>query len=625
MIFKNWVHYHEFQRLEFSEGLNLIIGGNNSGKSVIFEIIRRCMSTNLSATITSSYGESNRSFAICKFSKVPGLGVLFSGICRYLEEETRQFSYVKFIIYKLTDEIYSCCANKYICKENVLMEDTVLASEKLDITNETKWKCIYNFLKNEELPQDVNTFEEEIVNLCKGCDFQIKEENECQNKLKELDNRFVATFPMRSIGPAQWTKSSRVNAKLRVENEELTNERAEIIHSLFVNEMSGFDRKLSDENLRKLTHPKQYRLSREEIGDKTHVRINDQSLLRTPEGIVEAVQFALISSCKDFNTICLEEPDRGMHTQMVERLCDIISGSKDKVFLIISHNTSFVNRWTIPFTFVCVPERSNQQKPIHRVISLKLLDEPMKANVQTLADTDDLRKILFSSNILCVEGKVDKILIYALFDYLIDRVNHNDFIQIGEIEISRNEIHYISSHQIVALGSHTMEGPVRRCCEILEVKCTSLLDLDAFVKSTDKKKESLVRVQFEECERASSFEDLKIFCETQDGFKKLAKLKEEKRIFFWKVGRLEEVILKCLSNEQIKKHFKSETDLRHLSEWDSADKNMKKSLKKCLLGLPRHGFKALIQDLVEFSEIVRFINLMKRMYSVDSIEANVEF
>jgi hypothetical protein len=248
----------------------------------------------------------------------------------------------------------------------------------------------------------------------------------------------------------------------------------------------------------------------------------------------------------------------------------------------------------------------------------------MTANVQTLADTDDLRKILFSSNILCVEGKEDKILIDALFDYLIHSVKDNekgatqeeDAVQIGKLKLSVDEIQYITSHQIVALGSYTMEGPVRRCCQDLEVSCTSLLDLDAFVRGSYG--DIPVRIHFKEPESEKLFTDLRTFYEDSDGFDKLAKLKEKNRIFFWKVGRLEEVILKSLSNTQIKEHFGTETVLKPLSEFEFADKKMKKSLKKCLLGLPSDKFRALIQDLIGYPEMIRFFKFLKHLYNIDA-------
>lgn len=40
----------------------------------------------------------------------------------------------------------------------------------------------------------------------------------------------------------------------------------------------------------------------------------------TSVGIVEAKQFSLLMAEEQFQTICLEEPDRGMHPQMIERM-----------------------------------------------------------------------------------------------------------------------------------------------------------------------------------------------------------------------------------------------------------------------------------------------------------------
>ncbi|XP_062581792.1 uncharacterized protein LOC134243555 [Saccostrea cucullata] len=259
MIFKNFVHYHEYQSLEFNTGFNLIIGSNSSGKSVIFEIIRRCLSTKKSATITSTYGESKVSFAVCRYINVSAeYNTMLSGIYKQVGDSPKQTTYVKFVIFQSSEKQYICCANKFACKEmNILSEDTMMSSENVYVTEE-KTPKIYNFLKDGIVPieKDADAVEREIIVLYKECDFKSKKESECQCKLAMLDDRYVATFPMRSIGPSQWTESDRVDARLHRENEIITNERAEIIHFLFEKGMKGFDKHVFEETLWKLTHPK---------------------------------------------------------------------------------------------------------------------------------------------------------------------------------------------------------------------------------------------------------------------------------------------------------------------------------------------------------------------------------
>ncbi|XP_061173451.1 uncharacterized protein LOC133182620 [Saccostrea echinata] len=335
---------------QFNTGFNLIIGSNGSGKSVIFEIIRRCLSTKLSATITSTYGESKVSFAVCRYVNVSAdLNTMLSGIYKQLGDEPKQTTYVKFVIFQSSEKQYTCCANKYACKErNILSEDTIMSSENIYVT-EKKTPNIYIFLKLGVVPKrkDEDAVEKEIINLFNECDFQQK-----------------------------WDKNKG---------------------------MKGFNKQLFEETLWKLTNPKKkYTLSLEEINESNVLRklvnINGKGLIRAPEGVIEAVQFALIYFCRDYYTICLEVPDRGMHSHMVERLRDVIYRSKK-----------------------------------------------------------------ISSKSLCVEGKEDKILINAIFDYLVEHIKEDEnYFIFGDLQISREEIQYFSSHQKVAFGSYTMEGTVRR-------------------------------------------------------------------------------------------------------------------------------------------------------------------
>ncbi|CAG2228430.1 unnamed protein product [Mytilus edulis] len=64
----NFVHFHEEQRLVFKEGANFLIGGNSTGKTALFELIRRCYSNKINTTTSSVLNENELAYAVCHFT-----------------------------------------------------------------------------------------------------------------------------------------------------------------------------------------------------------------------------------------------------------------------------------------------------------------------------------------------------------------------------------------------------------------------------------------------------------------------------------------------------------------------------------------------------------------------------
>lgn len=63
----NFVHFEEPQIINFGKPVNFIIGRNSSGKTAIFELIRRCYSYKLSSTKSSIPKDDKLAYVICKF------------------------------------------------------------------------------------------------------------------------------------------------------------------------------------------------------------------------------------------------------------------------------------------------------------------------------------------------------------------------------------------------------------------------------------------------------------------------------------------------------------------------------------------------------------------------------
>lgn len=146
--------------------------------------------------------------------------------------------------------------------------------------------------------------------------------------LKDIESTYVATMAMRAIGPLQWTKSGQIQNK--DENYRETCEKAEILKELMTSKDNGKEKEKRIFSF--LTHPFQYMFTLMPTGLITirekYSKI-EFPLLKTPKGIIEAKQFSLIMAYNVFHTICLEELDRCMHPQMVERMRDTFQSESE--------------------------------------------------------------------------------------------------------------------------------------------------------------------------------------------------------------------------------------------------------------------------------------------------------
>lgn len=169
---------------------------------------------------------------------------------------------------------------------------------------------------------------------------------------------------------------------------------------------------------------------------------------------------------KVFHTICLEEPDRCMHPQMVERMRDTFqSESENKVVIIISHNPHLINSITAKNTRVFF--RKSQQTPSQVQCGIRSIEDISRQ----ITDVDNLKKLLFATKVLCVEGKTDKILIEGVFDLISKKSNYK-----------LNEKHDMISHQLIHIGSKTSDYHVREFCKQTSLPCKFVFDRDNYVK-----------------------------------------------------------------------------------------------------------------------------------------------
>lgn len=289
-----------------------------------------------------------------------------------------------------------------------------------------------------------------------------------------LERGYVGILPMRSIGPLQWTKSKYNKHANREHNYKKASDRAEILLHLLDNEK--VDRKQEAKFSEHIVYPYQFSKDNEKILVSNCERqdLPPKPLLKTPEGIIEAKQLTLILSHTEYSTITLEEPDHGMHPHMIKKLRDLILRRiSGKTVLIITHNPSLIDKWAMSRTFV-------SSKSIRKgTICHSICNVPKKFYKLCESDhSEEMKNLLFSSRILFVEGKTDKIIVEAIIRLLIN----DDNIQ-KHRRISTEQKHFLLATDIRELAGCTKGPQKKKFCEEMKKEMYILYDEDAKDKS----------------------------------------------------------------------------------------------------------------------------------------------
>eukprot|EP00105_Crassostrea_gigas_P004106 XP_011417217.1 PREDICTED: uncharacterized protein LOC105320823 [Crassostrea gigas] len=258
-----------------------------------------------------------------------------------LDEEGTMFH--KVIMYTLGGKI-EFCSETYLERSDgkiVNLEKNVKLSQILDDLRgyiETK--------ENHSSKGITDLFNEDFVVKVLG-EIEIKQrENKtyhvCQELWRKIEEQFVGILPTRGLGTIQWTKSKLIESENKTKNYEGTCVHAEIITELLDSDI--IDKKKEQEIFSFLTNPSKI-VFRKEAPNANRINLiqvkngmNEFPLLKTSVGIIEAKQFSLIMAHRTLKPICLEEPDRGMHPQMIERLKEVLHHeSRLKTIIVVTH------------------------------------------------------------------------------------------------------------------------------------------------------------------------------------------------------------------------------------------------------------------------------------------------
>ncbi|CAC5354872.1 unnamed protein product [Mytilus coruscus] len=612
IVFKNFIHFKDFQSLEFKDGSHFFIGANSSGKSSTLEILRRCMSTDINNTISSSYDETKNAYAFCNFeipsltdiSNLKNISRIYSGVIKTHEnkfvkiiclKQREPESTVIHVIYYIQDgnkkltKIDQKTPNAETSKELLKMLVSLLSAK----TEPVQTTFEHNFIKCVvESRDNLSSITDEEVQKYWTTEGRTADEflsNLSTNQfIKDLESTYVATMPMRAIGALQWTRSKKITHK--EDNYLEACKRAEIINELLTSK--EVDHEKAEGIFKFLTYPFEYKFKSNPDEIKVSETNSEFHLLKTPEGILEAKQFSLIIAHKGFHTICLEEPDRCMHPQMVERMRDIFQSEslhRNKVVVVISHNPFLINSITAENTHVFF----RKSKQISSKVRFGIW--PIDKINRHITDVDNLKKLIFAAKILCMEGIRDKIVIEGLFDYVLKYSDYN-----------RDIKHDIVSHQLVVLGSHTFDFPVRQFCKQTSLSCKWVFDRDKYITldQTDKQKIAKIDRQGDADGNYSEFHNRHVtdFLEDPNGLNKLSEQLSDKQIFIWKLGELEDTIIDSLST------------ISPSEQSDIFDKSLpeltKKKIKKKLSGLQRDKLAKLSRIMFNSPEVKRFLKFL---------------
>ncbi|CAC5363044.1 unnamed protein product [Mytilus coruscus] len=488
IAFHNFVHFNQEQRLVFEEGTNFIIGSNSTGKTAVLELIRRCYSNNINTSTSSVLNKNELAYAVCHFTipeRYPPLNINCMQqpkeiiACVFVtnsrNDQANEFVYYKVISATSNGHSYQTFVQKFLghygCRTKKLKNNgcTEVTLEKAVIEKVTD-----SGSTKDEKVEDSCSKKDEIRNffnmIPKEFESTSKEALKIMNTLYDwLERGYVGILPMRSIGPLQWTKSRYNKQKHRKRNYKKACKRAEILLHLLDDEM--VDEKQEINFSEHIVYPYQFKKIKRNISVSNSDRqdLPPNPLLKTPEGILEAKQLTLILSHKEFSTITFEEPDRGMHPHMIKKMRDLIlRGIKRKTVLIITHNPSLIDKWAMSRTFV------SSKSILNETICHSICKVP-KGYVK-LSESDrseEMKNLLFSSRILFVEGKTDKIVVEAIFRLLI----HDDKIS-GDKRISMKQKHFLLATDIREL-SGSGNGPKKKeFCKKMKKEIYILFDSD---------------------------------------------------------------------------------------------------------------------------------------------------
>ena len=488
LVVKNFVHFENETKLDFKHGPNFLIGRNSTGKSVLLELIRRCLSDKLNATKTSSLcDDNNPAYAFCL----------------YENGEKRNENEFKSLLIGLFVEKSKGNHEHDIYKVAVVdtgaAEYTIFAKHTTE--NETSWhigpiiSTDVSFLNN--IPSW--DYYNKVIDIVKKSEDEHAKNTSWTNSgttiddlLEDMMPQFAATMPHRGISPVMVSSSI-----VHHDAEDLcktTFQKANCFKELLYNK-ENINVDLANWIFQMICSDKyQFHINENtgEINFTSHGR--PLPLIRVPEGVFEAKQLSLLLAHKRIKTLLLEEPFRGMHNEMVKKFTALVlQGITDKVVVIVSHAQGFISPWSLRRTYISRKYLSDREKVVHDV-------KKFPESLSKYGECAEMKTVLFASYVVFVEGETDKIILEALFNQILrdEGQSHDDKSsqstgQIGELlvwlsqnhKMSKKQVNYaLSQMEIVKLHGDKSGHCKHKFCDDLGICNVLLLDKNAILATT---------------------------------------------------------------------------------------------------------------------------------------------
>lgn len=622
---KNFVKFKDIQTLDFAknESPNIFVGENGSGKSAVLEGFRRCLTSERNTTRSSVHNTEELAFFVCEYdtSKCsdPDLRkseCMFTGV---IIENTKTY-------YKFISTSCELLIDKYHELNFFHTKDEAFAD-----------RVFKDLRKNGQSFVDTITKQRDYI-VCKKNLEDIEELNKCaqqnsevEKRLKSLEKYVAMTFPLRSIGPLQWSKSDRITDARRKDNYREASRRAEIIRYFlekqqefhpdpdketefdFDKEETIFSELIGREDIIFKLSSSSSKEERSIIVKSTETEPPGEefALLKTPEGILEAKHFSILMSSK-FQTVIFEEPDRGMHPQMVDRLLAIILKETNKKRVILtSHNTCFVNPLTIPRLFIfkrIIPKENKKKKdhtpkitkdysmiiPGNKIGMINIPREPQNRQLTPSMKTlrtltrDHLADLIFAKRILFCEGDSDFLFLTELKAKILKASPEISSVlslikNKGDIAPLRDTLQKICvSIQIISINGWENAELMHNLCENLKLEDHFFVcDKDAFIDERNSKMKNdndWLKQSY------PSYTEIKKSFNPDSWGKVREKLKNECHCFVWQDGTIEDMLISLLVSKR-KKTKTEEESLEEVVRWLESSKVVNE-LKNLFVNLP---------------------------------------
>lgn len=486
---RNFVKFngnHE-HRLDFPvNGVYIFLGENNTGKSCVFEGIRRCMHTELNASISARHNPDEVSYVTCLFERAKD-DMLTSCFVSFKEDDDTIFH--KIVFYK--------AGNGNLIARSVRRK------------KEGGWGAFNQCT----LSDDKDRFH---LLCCKLLDFNNKDEIDSTafitffNTLRSDNNaiemfdqsferiEFETIFAYRGINPIQTSRQIPIK---EVHNRyKSANDLAYVIKTHLDDlrrDSSEVDTDNESEYFRCMTEPKSYtfQLKNEDdtsIGsiENMHIVVSSEmnenpfSILKAPEGILEAKLLSISLSKKDTTTLLIEEPGRGMHPSMLDCLRDLVlydvNTKQKKTVILTTHNQRFICPWTFEKMFYFYSSESGSE-----VISLGHEFSDKKLKSKEYLCSDQVSPIFFSKRVIMVEGPDDMRFLATLKNILLTDASTIRLVckENGQAELKLKQ--FLRSLHILSMGGNDYAKQIEPLCTALQLTDRRLrfylLDSDALL------------------------------------------------------------------------------------------------------------------------------------------------